>query len=60
MLNEKIEWAQWGIRAEAAAVTVMACFSVPVPPPKLSMAAAYNVAVVVAVTVGAVQLNVQL
>jgi hypothetical protein len=43
----------------AGAVTVTACFTAPVPPLKLSMAAAYKVAVVVAVTVGAVQLNVQ-
>src|SRR5437588_12913441 len=44
----------------AAAVTVMFCCSFPVPPLKLSMAAAYRVAVVVAVTVVAVQLKVQL
>src|ERR1700757_50717 len=44
----------------AAAVTVMFCCSFPVPPLKLSMAAAYRVAGVVAVTVGAVQLKVQL
>jgi hypothetical protein len=44
----------------AAAVTVMFCCLVPVPPLKLSMAAAYRVAVVAAVTVGAVQLKVQL
>jgi hypothetical protein len=47
------------VGAGADALTVIACCNVPVPPLKLSIAAAYKVALVVAVTVGAVQLNVQ-
>jgi hypothetical protein len=42
-----------------AGFTVMACCSVPVPPPKLSTPAAHTVAVVLVVTAGAVQVNVQ-
>ena len=42
------------------AVTVIDFCSVPVPPPKLSMAAAHSVTVVLEVTVGAVKLKVQL
>jgi hypothetical protein len=41
------------------AVTVIACCIAPVPPPKPFTAAAHTVAVVFAVTVGAVQVNVQ-
>src|SRR5215469_522834 len=42
------------------AVTVMDCWIWPVPPPKLSIAAAQSVTVAFEVTVGAVQLKVQL
>ena len=48
------------IEGATGAVTVIAFCKVPVPPLKLSMAAAYRVAVVLEVTVGAVQVKVQL
>jgi hypothetical protein len=59
-LKERLAGLTPMVGAGGGAFTVIAWRIVPVPPPKLSMAAAYSVAVVVAVTVGAVQLNVQL
>jgi hypothetical protein len=41
------------------AVTVIACCTVPVPPPKPFTAAAHKLTVVLEVTVGAVHVNVQ-
>jgi hypothetical protein len=48
------------VGAAGGAVTVMFCWRVPVPPPNPFTPAAQNVTAVLEVTVGAVQVNVQL
>jgi hypothetical protein len=58
--NAKLVGLRVMVGFATGAVTVIDFWTVPVPPPKLSIAAAHTVTVVFAVTVGAVQLKVQL
>ena len=57
--KERLAGLTFSVGLGTGAVTVIACWIVPVPPPKPFTAAAHIVAVLLAVTIGAVQVNVQ-